>query len=211
MPRLELIVSDELARPFALPTEDGFSVQIGRSDACAICIPIPSVSLVHAIIERVPGGMRIRDLGSTNGLEIDGLRVESAMLSAEHPVKLGAVTLYYAETPEEHALFGSESPQVSLPVDTVAPSVTPPNYGQLHYVDTPADGQDTMSPSIRIEAAKKNYWGMVIYAILIFVMAVGTGMTYRHYKKTGELLPFSLLGKESPKQSILQERARSQG
>ena len=50
--------------------------------------------------------------------------------------------------------------------------------------------------------ARKNYLWMALYAVLMFFLAVFAGLTYKHYKVTGELLPLQWLGIESPKAAL---------
>ena len=37
---------------------------IGRAPDCDVCLPHPTVSRYHALLERLPGGLRLRDLAS---------------------------------------------------------------------------------------------------------------------------------------------------
>lgn len=189
MPRIELIVPEFPDRPFSLPMTDGFSAVIGRDEGCDICIPIASVSSRHAVIKRVPGGIELSDLGSTNGLLVEGERVEKVMLSALHHVILGEATLVYSESAEEKAQFDSEEKNVSspAPVDPWAE-------------DAPAEKDSSESPYvpivIQVEGQKANYIRMVVYAIVVFILAAVAGMTYQHYKRTGNLLPLIWMGNE---------------
>lgn len=54
-------------------------LDIGRSAECGLCLPEPEVSRRHARLEPVPGGttVSLRDLGSTNGLYVNGRRAEA--------------------------------------------------------------------------------------------------------------------------------------
>jgi ABC-type multidrug transport system ATPase subunit len=60
-----------LARLFA--TRD--RLVIGRAPDCDVCLPHPSVSRYHALLERRPDGLHLRDLGSVNGVTVSGRRV----------------------------------------------------------------------------------------------------------------------------------------
>jgi ABC-type multidrug transport system ATPase subunit len=48
---------------------------IGRAPDCDVCLPHPSVSRYHAILERRAAELRLRDLGSVNGVSIAGKRI----------------------------------------------------------------------------------------------------------------------------------------
>lgn len=45
---------------------------LGRSTSCALPLSDPDCSRLHAVLDVRPDGVRVRDLGSTNGTEVDG-------------------------------------------------------------------------------------------------------------------------------------------
>mgnify|MGYP001509037055 CR=1 FL=1 len=49
---------------------------------------------------------------------------------------------------------------------------------------------------------RNHYLWMALYAVLIFFLAVFAGLTYKHYRVTGELLPLQWLDIESPKAAL---------
>lgn len=57
---------------------------IGRTPTCDICLPHPSVSRTHALLERIPEGLRVRDLGSINGIRVGGRRIGEPVLMREN-------------------------------------------------------------------------------------------------------------------------------
>src|SRR5437588_6863510 len=57
---------------------------IGRAPECEICLPHPTVSRYHALLERLPEGFRLRDLNSINGVSVDGRRIAEPVLVREH-------------------------------------------------------------------------------------------------------------------------------
>src|ERR1700732_4856498 len=57
-------------------------LSMGRRESCDICIRYPNVSGVHAELHFRDGYWRIRDLNSTNGVKVNGLRVTEKLL---HP------------------------------------------------------------------------------------------------------------------------------
>lgn len=50
-------------------------IVIGRAPDCDVCLPHPMVSRYHALLERRPEGLRLRDLASVNGVWIAGRRI----------------------------------------------------------------------------------------------------------------------------------------
>jgi pSer/pThr/pTyr-binding forkhead associated (FHA) protein len=58
---------------------DSNSIVIGRSKKCDVVIPHEGVSRQHCQIELQDGEIFITDLGSTNGVLIDGVRIETGV------------------------------------------------------------------------------------------------------------------------------------
>jgi hypothetical protein len=74
------------------------NMTIGRDLDAGVVLGDPSVSSRHAAIERVQGGWRIKDLGSTNGTSANGRPVGPAgvLLKGGERIALGAVVLRLA-------------------------------------------------------------------------------------------------------------------
>lgn len=69
---------------------------IGRSRDCDIVLPDANVSRRHAEIRPRGGGWIIADLGSTNGVAVNGLRIEQAhALRPGDEIELGTTTLTF--------------------------------------------------------------------------------------------------------------------
>jgi hypothetical protein len=73
-------------------------VVIGRSSECDITVEDPNVSRRHAEVRREDGGWWIVDLGSTNGIEVNGKRVDRARLEPDDQVTLGRTELTFEQT-----------------------------------------------------------------------------------------------------------------
>jgi ABC-type multidrug transport system ATPase subunit len=56
---------------------------IGRAPDCDVVLSHPSVSRYHALLERLPEGLRLRDLASFNGVLVAGRRIEEPVLVRE--------------------------------------------------------------------------------------------------------------------------------
>lgn len=73
---------------------DGPVATLGRSRDCDCVISDPNVSREHAELRRGPNGdWQVVDLGSTNGIKVNGRQVESARLSPGDQVQMG--TTYF--------------------------------------------------------------------------------------------------------------------
>ncbi len=65
-------------------------VTVGRSPDNAIVIDNPSVSARHAQLQLVGETYRLKDLGSTNGTQVNGKPVTETLLSFDDRVRFGA-------------------------------------------------------------------------------------------------------------------------
>ena len=63
--------------------------RIGRDAGCAVCIRNEFVSRIHAEVAPEPGGWRIRDLNSSNGIYCHGQRVDNVLITSSERVRLG--------------------------------------------------------------------------------------------------------------------------
>ncbi|MCK9520954.1 MAG: FHA domain-containing protein [Dehalococcoidia bacterium] len=68
--------------------------RIGRGPGNDFLYPNLALSRNHAEIATVPGGLEIRDLGSRNGVYVDGRRVTRTPLLLGQPVRLGDIELW---------------------------------------------------------------------------------------------------------------------
>jgi pSer/pThr/pTyr-binding forkhead associated (FHA) protein len=64
---------------------------IGRQDDCQLRIPSAQISRHHCEIMTGGAGVRIRDLGSSNGTFVNGQRVEDAELRAGDVIAVGSM------------------------------------------------------------------------------------------------------------------------
>jgi len=71
-------------------------VVIGRSKDCEIRIADPNVSRRHAEVRPTDGDYTIVDLGSTNGIEVDGRRVQELKLTDGARFTLGSTEIAFS-------------------------------------------------------------------------------------------------------------------
>ena len=64
--------------------------RIGRGEDCELVVEGPQVSRAHTEVVWANGRWRVRDLESTNGTYLEGLRIDTAELSARNALRLGA-------------------------------------------------------------------------------------------------------------------------
>jgi hypothetical protein len=71
---------------------------IGRLPDCAVSLTDPQVSRQHAEVRRDQRGFRVVDLGSTNGVLVNGVKVRDQMLSDGDVILVGATQIRYEES-----------------------------------------------------------------------------------------------------------------
>jgi DNA-binding NtrC family response regulator len=100
-------VDAELALDVGTPTR----LLIGQSNACNLVLADRQVSRRHAAVDLHGTGVKIVDLGSTNGTRVNGVRIFEAMLEPGDRVRIGASTLRLdvANTPSEPSFSPSTS------------------------------------------------------------------------------------------------------
>lgn len=74
----------------AVPLKAG-KILIGRHDDCQIRIPAANVSRHHCEVVTGGSGVRIKDLGSSNGTFVNGHKVDDAELSAGDVLEIGTL------------------------------------------------------------------------------------------------------------------------
>ena len=82
--------------------------RLGTHPSNDLIVQHPTVSRFHLEIQAADQGYLVRDLGSTNGCFIDGLRVREAYLPEKAMLRLGDVTLSFEVTGERQELPWSE-------------------------------------------------------------------------------------------------------
>ncbi len=68
---------------------------IGRDPGNHVQLPLPEVSKKHAFLQRTPAGWCIRDLGSRNGLFVNGKRALEANVKDGDQLTIGPYTLLF--------------------------------------------------------------------------------------------------------------------
>src|SRR5687767_1355132 len=101
---------------------DALKVRVGAGPGNDLILEDPTVSSVHLELEATSAGFRVRDLGSTNGTAVNGVRVIEAFLEDGATVTAGDLPLVFqvgkdkvrqpiSEQSEFHGAVG-QSPQM---------------------------------------------------------------------------------------------------
>jgi hypothetical protein len=81
----------------------GDQVTIGRNDANTLVLHDPTVSQVHAVLERYGTGWCLRDVGSTNGTFLNGDRVRGEIrLRSGDEIRVGQGSLVFRSSVVHH-------------------------------------------------------------------------------------------------------------
>jgi adenylate cyclase len=79
---------------------------IGRRESCDICLHYPNVSGLHAELNFRNGYWYIKDRNSTNGVKVNGARIQEKLLHPKDEVSIGKrrYTIRYELPADQHAL-----------------------------------------------------------------------------------------------------------
>lgn len=101
-------------------------VMIGRSREAGLVVAHPMVSRRHCELYYADGMLRIRDLGSLNGVYVGGRRVVEAPLPPQSEFSIGPLTLRVDYSPEVLAQQAAKQAEEAVPAGKVTPVPSPP-------------------------------------------------------------------------------------
>jgi adenylate cyclase len=64
-------------------------LKVGRRESCDIPMPFPNISGIHCELSFRDGYWYIRDLNSTNGIKVNGVRVQEKLLHPKDEISIG--------------------------------------------------------------------------------------------------------------------------
>jgi len=73
-------------------------VTIGRSSDCDVRIDDANVSRRHAEVRRIGDGYSLVDLGSTNGTEVNGKRIDRQQLRDGDRITMGSTEIVFGQS-----------------------------------------------------------------------------------------------------------------
>lgn len=189
MPRVIITLPDQTPQPYRFQL-DRQSVQLGRGSENDIAINCGSVSVRHAVMERIEGGYQIRDLDSTNGTKLDGSRLPVIALRDGLSVKLGDVSFDFSLTDEEKAALAREKPAVESNITAEDPATVKPRSAP--------DRGPIRRPSPQVQVPSSNpvqSFLMTIVFLILAALAFWIGLSIRHEKETKNSLLKSITDK----------------
>jgi two-component system, NtrC family, response regulator HydG len=90
---IEVTAGPDRGARLRLDPAEPLRILVGQSPACALRLSDREVSRRHIALECQPNGVRLTDLGSTNGTAVDGLTVYEACLRGGEAIVIGTTTL----------------------------------------------------------------------------------------------------------------------
>lgn len=196
MPRVVITVPEKNAQPYRFQL-DRKVVSLGRGSENDIAIDCGSVSVRHAEMCRVEGGYEIRDVGSTNGTKLDGVRRDVIPLRSGMVVKLGDVGFEFSLSDEELEVLGRERPLEESPI------VREPEIGLPALPELPDLSEEEPRAPRRAASvpAGTSSGGMGFGSILVFLIlaaaAFFAGLSVRYQKENGGSLWDAMQSKNS--------------
>ena len=127
-------------------------VTVGRALDNVIRIEDGTVSSHHAMFILEADGMKLRDLNSTNGTRVNGLRIVETMLNSGDAVRMGSVEMR----------FESDVKKASQPLP---PSQTGVDLSQVGKGGGPPPSFGTSSPFGRKRAGGRDIWMWVVIGL----------------------------------------------
>jgi pSer/pThr/pTyr-binding forkhead associated (FHA) protein len=196
MPRVIITVPGTTPQPYLFQL-DRKSVTLGRGSINDIVVDCGSVSVKHAEMRRVEGGYELRDLGSTNGLKVDGETREVVPLHDGDKVKMGDVSIEFTLSAEESETLGRERPLEESPI--IREPVEPVDSGEPVEETGDESGSDEEPDAERKESKHKpkpavtglphgSPFGCVwlFWTLLIAVIAFCAGMMLRYERDNSD-------------------------
>lgn len=192
MPRVTITVPDKNAQPYRFQL-DRQVVSLGRGSENDIAIECGSVSVKHAEMLRVEGGYELRDVGSTNGIKLEGERYEVIPLRSGISVKLGDVAFDFVLSDEERAALAREKPDNESPIQ---------RESEESPAKPPRSSAKPPRPYAGSEASAGGGFWMILFLIILAAAAFFAGMVVRFHKETQKSLIESIKSKSRAVETI---------
>lgn len=203
MPRITITLPDQNPQPYRFSL-DRQVVHFGRGDDNDIHLDSGSVSSEHAVMERTIGGYVLKDLGSTNGIKLNGERVDQINLRNGQEIHLGDVEFGFELSEDEMIALNLEDPSSQLPPieNELASSSSANTAPEIQLKSEPepelrssAPPQQQDMPQPGEERSPFNSPGFRKLVTYAAVLAFLLGVAMRFQAATGESLVTALIQK----------------
>lgn len=188
---LHVVAGPQTGRDFAFDQHDTF--MIGRSEDAQFCLPQDRYfSRHHCLIEIAPPQAFLRDLGSTNGTYVNGMRVDTAYLKSGDKIQGGETVLEVEVTAGVAAHAGDEEKFISTQLAMV--KVECLNCRTTTFVEASPDAQLSYICDDCREELKKNPQSAPNYQTIRVIGQGGMGsVMLARSETTGEVVAIKTL------------------
>ena len=190
MPRVTITVPEKNAQPYRFQL-DRQVVTLGRGSENDIAIDSGSVSVHHAEMRRIEGGYELVDVGSTNGIKLDGTRHEVIPLRSGATVKLGDVAFDFLLTDEEREALSREKPPEESPI-----------FREEQVVQEKPVSKRDPEPTYASSGGGGIGFGSILLFLVLAAAAFFAGLAVRHQKETGKSLIEAIQERFATKRTI---------
>lgn len=190
-PRLTVLNGPNEGAVLVLPPAPS-SVVLGRGETCDLQLSDADTSREHATLSRDDRGVRVRDLGSKNGLRVNGRPTREAALRDRDEVQVGATVLVFEDPAagELEAVVAAPEAAMALPEPVlVAPTDEEPAAQPKALERTELEPISEMGPKPVVEdlgalvatplasprpgaARSRSNADLVVYALAAVVLAL---------------------------------------
>lgn len=174
MPRVTITIPDKNAQPYRFPL-DREVVTLGRGSENDIAIDSGSVSGNHAEMRRTKGGYELADVGSTNGIKLDGKLLPVIPLYTGRTVHIGDVAFDFVLSDEEREAIARE-------ISPLPPKATPEPEAPSSPAKSPLPPP---APSYVQVMPRESNVGSTLIFMLLAAAAFSVGLYFRFQKETG--------------------------
>ncbi len=169
-------------------TDDYQQVSIGRNPDCDFQVQDPNISRKHALIKKDWNGYSIQDLGSKNGVIVNGTKIEvSKILHDRDEIVLGAVKLVFLDpaaalfaglggVPSQQPHEATKQSQMKLGADKPIENIS--SHAQNAFDMNNLENEDAPQPEaeeqkLKNEKPKKDTAdiAILIFGIVIFLVS----------------------------------------
>ncbi|MFW5875540.1 MAG: FHA domain-containing protein [Myxococcota bacterium] len=173
--RLRVVEGPDRGRTIE-PPDGGTPLVIGRGDGCDVVLSDADISREHLSLLSDAEGPRLEDLGSKNGILVNGRAARARRLRDGDEIRLGSTLLVFEDPAEARLRALDAEPDVDLPADP-APEADPDR--EPTPATPPAQPADAETRTSHLPARRTAGADLIIYALAGGIFAASlAGLLY---------------------------------
>ena len=176
-PKIHITLPSGETRKYSLQMD---SIRIGRAPDNTVVLEDGSLSAHHAVLHRRENGFEIVDLGSTNGIEVDGRRVLTHDLRHGDELKIGSVMLRFDWPGQPEIPAPTEAVAVGNSGGEALPDEQPPAAESAKDEEAPRPRRESPPAD---EPKSGCLASLVLFTLTLLAPVIG--MHIRHYQDSG--------------------------